>query len=178
MRNLLLLLSLSLGAVTTAHDASGCSCRQSEEIGAWCDEHAFGKLAGVTIRSKLLFETLDAHGHDLDLTSFECATCRAAIESSGFCDEHRTGFVDGRAYFSRLTHDLAGGADDAETRARIESALELVRKADREAERCEHCAVAIVTDTICVACRIEYRDGVGRPWVPETLRSKSIREDN
>ncbi|HKY33930.1 MAG TPA: hypothetical protein VJV23_15475 [Candidatus Polarisedimenticolia bacterium] len=94
-----------------AHDPgeAECVCRKAGAAGVWCDRHALGHLAGLTIRSKMLFEALDAHGHELDLSTFRCPACRRAIETDGYCDEHRTGFVGKLAYFSRLTYELARG---------------------------------------------------------------------
>ena len=64
-------------------------------------------MAGVEVKARILFETLDAHGHEVDLSTFPCPACRRAIETEGFCDEHKVGFVAKLAYFSRLTHELA-----------------------------------------------------------------------
>ena len=160
----------------------------------WCPVHRVGSIGGVTVPSRWLFDTLDAHGHDVDTTTFTCPSCRRAIATDGFCDEHKTGFVAKRAYFSWLTYALAHGdrkrpseiacavcrrnaashgwcekdrigmiasvaiahRDDYE---RTLHALLIVEMANEAAKRCEYCAAAIVTDTTCPVCRIQYRDG-------------------
>ncbi len=172
----------------------GCTCAAASRSNGWCDLHKVGYLASIPVRSELLFETLDAHGHDLDLSTFECEACRKAIATEGFCEEHRVGFVHGLAYFSRLTYELARGvpADPASLacpvcrrnsegygwceehglgmlgptavrdRAAYERAvraIEILKTAILEAERCERCAVAIVSDTDCPYHRIFYKDG-------------------
>jgi hypothetical protein len=103
----LLLAFLAGGAVSPTPGV--CSCPAIEAEGGWCDVHEVGWIGGVEVGSKMLFETLDAHGHDVDLATFDCPSCRQAIERQGFCDEHRVGFVEDRAYFSKLGWRLARG---------------------------------------------------------------------
>jgi hypothetical protein len=49
---------------------------------------------------------------------------------------------------------------------RAARSVEILEAASREAARCEHCAIAMVTDMQCPFCRITYRDG--RPLPPLT----------
>lgn len=91
----------------TLAPAAVCTCATAAVSNGWCEAHAVGQVGGIRIPSQLLYETLDAHGHDVDLSTFECPSCRAAIAASGFCAEHRIGFVKEQAYFSRLTYELA-----------------------------------------------------------------------
>ena len=86
-----------------------CACATALVTNGWCERHEVGYVAGVVIKSKMLYETLDAHGHVLDLTTFVCPMCRKAIETDGFCEDHKIGFVAKQAYFSRLTYELARG---------------------------------------------------------------------
>jgi hypothetical protein len=153
--------------------------------GGWCDVHEVGFLGGMEVRSHALLEVLDPHGHDVDPASFHCPACQWAIEHDGFCEEDRVGFIDGKAYFSRLSHDLASaervepssaGAQgwceackrgivgdrafgEREVYDRVVHALAIVHRADEAARRCVYCAVAMVSGTECAMCRIAYRDG-------------------
>ena len=86
-----------------------CVCASAAQNDGWCDVHEIGYLGGIEIHSERLFSALDAHGHELDLDTFDCAECKAAISADGFCEEHRVGFVDGLVYYSKLTHHLARG---------------------------------------------------------------------
>ena len=86
-----------------------CTCARALASDGWCDLHEVGYVAAVRIPSRLLYDALDAHGHDVDPATFTCASCRRAIETSGFCDADRVGFVNGQAYFSRLTYEQARG---------------------------------------------------------------------
>ena len=102
----LLLLS---GAAVNAEQEGKCVCSVAQETMAWCELHDVGHFASIPIRSKFLFDALDAHGHDLDLESFTCDDCRKAAASDGFCTQHRIGFVEKKAYFSSLSYHLARG---------------------------------------------------------------------
>lgn len=189
------------GGATIAAD-TGCVCETAGQQDAWCEEHQVGYLASIPIPSSWLFETMDAHGHDLDLDSFDCDICRQAIRTDGFCAEHRVGFVKGKVYFSRLTHVVAQGQRTSvagiecpvcrqnsadvgwcethgvgmignvviRNRRDFEDAAEAVRilrLAITAAERCRHCAAAIVTDTTCPVCRIRYSGGAPVPTPPD-----------
>src|SRR5262245_42365985 len=56
------------------------TCAQAKLKNQWCDHCGVGYVAGAPIRSKILFEALDAHGHDLVLAAIQCPECKAAIE--------------------------------------------------------------------------------------------------
>ena len=97
-------------AVSGAGSARGldavCTCASSRATNGWCPVHEFGYVGGVKVTSRWLYETIDAHGHTLDLSTFTCPDCRHAIATNGFCATHRIGFIDKQAYFSRLTYEL------------------------------------------------------------------------
>jgi len=86
-----------------------CMCAEAKQVNGWCERHAVGYVASLPIHSRLLHETIDAHGHQLDNSTFVCPVCRKAIENDGYCGEHNLGFVKGLAFFSRLTYELARG---------------------------------------------------------------------
>ena len=181
---------------------SECTCKTAAVHSGWCGKCEVGYAASVPITSRTLFESLDLHGHDLDVMAVECPSCRDAVKSEGYCESHRIGFVGGHAYASRLTYAFAKGTpkdvatikceicranarlyrkNPAEatgwcktcgvgmvgniafkSKADFERATEAFKRllvAVRTAERCELCAAAIVYDTRCPTCRIQYRDG-------------------
>jgi rubrerythrin len=109
MNTALLLAAILLSGASPAATPEGCTCSFARETDGWCAVHGVGYVGLVEIRSQRLYEALDAHGHDLDLSTFECPACRRAIEEDGFCEEHRIGFVAGQAYFSALSYQLARG---------------------------------------------------------------------
>jgi hypothetical protein len=104
-----LMLATVLAGGVVSPTPGTCACAASRASGGWCDVHDVGFIGGVEIHSRDLLEVLDAHGHDVDPTTFRCPACQLALRVDGFCDTHRVGFVDGLAYFSRLSHHLASG---------------------------------------------------------------------
>src|SRR5580765_7031625 len=69
--------ALWLAGVAAAEVASAtCSCATARETNGWCPVHEFGYVGGVKVTSRWLYETIDAHGHQLDLTTFTCPSCR------------------------------------------------------------------------------------------------------
>ena len=192
-------------SATAAAPAIDADCAEARRTDGWCDARGVGYVAFVEIPSRLLYDTLDAHGHVLDLTTFTCPSCRRAIDTEGFCEEHRVGFVrrpttrEPLAYFSRLTYEMARGARVepasfrcAECRRHAEAgfgwcakhrtgligsaairdraawdraaaAVEVLRASVAMLPKCEHCAVAMVTDTECWDHKITYKDGKPLP---------------
>ncbi|MCZ6612336.1 MAG: hypothetical protein O6941_06850, partial [Planctomycetota bacterium] len=88
---------------------TACICPVAKVNNGWCSQCALGYVAGVTIESEMLFEALDAHGHDIDPGGVQCRSCRKAMEIDGFCDRCQLGWVRQQAYFSTLTYWLANG---------------------------------------------------------------------
>lgn len=184
--------------------AAPCTCGDAKGMSGWCERHGIGYVGNVKLRSHLLYETMDAHGHVLDFSTFQCPECQKAIDSDGYCEEHRIGFVKKLTYFSRLTYELARGErrdpakitcpvcrKNARDRGWCEAhqigmvgdlailgrdryqhlskQIEILELANKASERCEYCAVAIVTDSLCPYHRITYKDGhpVPAPPAPE-----------
>ncbi len=109
-----------LAAVLVAHPpvATTSSCIEATLTNGWCRVCQVGFIAGADIKSKIFYETLDPHGHDVEFEAMPCPICRTAVKVDGFCEPHRVGYVAGRAYFSNLTYSLARGeTTDARTLA-------------------------------------------------------------
>lgn len=143
-----------------AHASSvpACACALERQRSGWCEACRVGYVAGTPIHSQVLYDALDAHGHEVDAASLACASCRAAARSDGFCETHARGFVDRRAYLSRLAYHVARGEPEA-----VPDELERLSEALRVAARCELCAAALVIDGTCPTCRLSYRDGLASP---------------
>jgi hypothetical protein len=104
---LMILASLGLSAPGRA-GASG-DCEEAKRLNHWCASANAGYVAGVEIRSRFLYEALDAHGHDIDPAAMTCAVCKTALRTDGFCPAHRMGYVNGHAFMSPLTYYIARG---------------------------------------------------------------------
>ncbi|HZM70157.1 MAG TPA: hypothetical protein VFB95_07300 [Candidatus Cryosericum sp.] len=90
-----------------AHTATPQGCEEAKRDGGWCEAAGVGYVAGVEIRSRPLFEALDAHGHDIVPEYVTCETCKKAMRTDGFCPSHLMGYVKGKAYLSPLTYQIA-----------------------------------------------------------------------
>lgn len=125
-------------------------------LSTWCDDCNVGFVAGQRVSSKLLFETLDAHGHDVNINVMTCESCLAALPVSGYCESHRIGFVDNKAYFSRLTYSLAKGGE-----ARDVSSLTctICRTNAQEHGWCDSCQIGLVGN-VAFTNRKEYANAV------------------
>jgi len=93
-----------------AAPADACTCPEAKTKNGWCGLCRIGYVAGLPIKSAMLFEAMDAHGHDIDPERILCPSCRKALETDGFCDICRMGFLEKKAYLSRLTYHVAKGA--------------------------------------------------------------------
>jgi len=154
----LLALLLVLALLAYRGSRAACTCAEARAAQGWCEACAVGYVGPLELRSRGLFDALDLHGHDIEAAALECAGCRAALAADGYCAADGRGFLAGRAYLSPLAYHLARG----ETAA-VERELDVVRRAVLEAQRCELCAEAMVSNGTCPRCLLRYQDGVASP---------------
>ena len=97
--------------VNTTHppQLTCADCRAALPVNGWCTVCEIGYVAAVRIRSHLMHEMLDAHGHDITDWTHDCLDCAERIETDGFCSLCGFGFVDGKLYFTALTWSLGLG---------------------------------------------------------------------
>jgi len=104
---LMILVGLGLPAPGRAEPLR--DCEEARRLNHWCASANVGYVAGVEVRSRFLYEALDAHGHDIDPAAVKCAVCKKALQTYGFCPAHRMGYVNGHAFMSPLTYYIARG---------------------------------------------------------------------
>jgi hypothetical protein len=151
--------AVSISAVSNGATSNpGCTCELERQRNGWCAACSVGYVADTAIHSKILYDALDAHGHDVDVASLPCASCREAARTDGFCTEHGRGFVHGQAYLSRLSYHLARGEREA-----VQEELATLALALDKVATCELCAAAMVLDGTCPKCLIAYEHGRARP---------------
>lgn len=157
----LLLLGLSLVAVGNGPEQVGtlmCErCLEARETNGWCDPCAVGWVGDVRLRSRYLWHVLDAHGHRLELEKLDCVGCAQAYLDDGFCEESKIGFLDGEAYFSRLTWLLAS----AGRREELPTACSVCGDGRHREGWCETCS----------------RGWVGRRFLRDRERFEMLRHD-
>ncbi len=146
-------ITLLLVACPAAPAGPVCVCAVARLKGGWCPACKVGYLASVRITSEMLFEALDAHGHDFDPAAITCLTCQKAMTDGGYCDQCRMGFVHGQAYLSRLTYHLARG----EARDPKGIACPKCRKNSQQAGWCDDCKIGMIGN-VATADKKEYED--------------------
>ncbi len=106
---LALILSTTLCLAHGGEERADSTCHEARRRGGWCEADGAGYVASVAVRSRILYEALDPHGHDFEPSAIACTACRRALDVDGFCRAHRIGFVGGKGYLSPLTYHLARG---------------------------------------------------------------------
>lgn len=137
--SVVVLIALAYGVGVSASD-SPSRCQFSKEHNDWCSACDVGYVAAVPIRSRDLFEAIDAHGHDVNTESFDCEGCKQAIRTEGFCPKCKVGFVHEQAYFSKLTWLLGMG----EVRPADSLHCDTCRKHVEKPGWCDHCKLGMV----------------------------------
>lgn len=107
LRSPLMLIPLLVGAPQAGPEA--CRCAEARVDNGWCGACKVGYVAGVRIESQLLFEALDAHGHDIDPRTVTCPTCQKAMATDGYCETCRIGFHHQQAHFTAISYWLTKG---------------------------------------------------------------------
>ncbi len=88
---------------------TGCLCSQATLQSGWCIEHERGYVFGIAIKSQMLFEAMDTHGHEVRGDSLTCGGCRKAFAGGSICPVCTWGFHEGKIYRSKLTWLSARG---------------------------------------------------------------------
>lgn len=149
------LATLILTGVARAGGDEGCTCETARQTHGWCEVCKVGYVAEIRIRSRLLYEEIDAHGHDIIPASIKCESCRRAIDKDGYCEKCRIGFVGKQAYLSRLTYHLAKGKPfDAS-----KSSCAACRKNAAAYGWCAFCKTGLVGNVV-IADRADYDSAV------------------
>ena len=131
-----------------------CACETSKVKNGWCSRCNTGFVASFRVSSQLLFEALDAHGHDIDPSCIQCPTCKKAMESDGYCDGCRMGFVRKQLYMSRLSYYLARG----EAKEVSTITCPICRKNAEKFGWCDACGLGMLGN-VAIKNREEFEQG-------------------
>jgi len=77
----------------------------------------------------------------------KCTGCKTAHAENGWCTGCNAGFVANRLFESKTAHTIALAA------------YNVLKEAVVVASKCERCAIAMVTDGTCDACKVKFKDG-------------------
>lgn len=143
---------LVLLAVLGAQAPSECLCPIVKIYGGWCDACNMGYIAGLKVPSKMLFEVLHNHGHDVNRRFMTCDSCRKEIDVDGFCEKCRIGYLEEQAYFSMLAYQLARGKAKRPEQITCETCKKNVEKPGW----CEMCQVGMLGN-VAIADRAGFQ---------------------
>jgi hypothetical protein len=132
-------------AVTDTSKVKCELCKAALEKNATCAHCKVGFVHGTKYRSMAAYHL--ARGEATDSAKIKCAGCRAHAETHGWCDSCKMGFVANRAFADKDAYEQARSAHKT---------LHLAAKASG---KCEGCAVAMVTDGTCSACKVSFKNG-------------------
>ncbi len=125
-------------------------CLKEMEVDGYC---AWCKIGWV--RGQAYFSRLTHHlgrAESIEPSRLSCRRCRENAETVGWCDECGVGMVGNFAIRDKSQY------------ASAEQEYRRLLAVVRESQRCERCAVAMLTDTSCHDCKRSFRDGRPRPY--------------
>ena len=67
---------------TSTTTNTACTCALAKIDNGWCNKCEVGYVAGVTINSQMLFEALDAHGHEIGPDGIQCPSSHGYHEAA------------------------------------------------------------------------------------------------
>jgi hypothetical protein len=90
-----------------------------------------------------------ARGEHVNAADLKCPNAKKLVASAGggWCDGCKAGYVGCEKFTDKTAYEQAA-------RAR-----QVLMAASKASEKCEGCAVAMVTDGRCEACRVTFKDG-------------------
>ena len=136
-------------------DKTKCpTCRDMIRSDGYCDDCHMGFVDGKGYFSRLCYQI--AKGKPIDPTAPRKPCCinagNNASSGAGWCDTCKSGIFANRLY-----------TDHADFKQTVQ-AVEVFHAAILKAPQCEGCAVAMVADARCPACKITYQNG--KPAAP------------
>ena len=131
------------GRVYTSKYAAALARGQKME---WPEEKYAGKVDKATLtKDELLAKK--AEYAKMKKAHVGCKGCSAAMQSAGWCSDCSVGFVGSYAYKDKLHYKQAKAASLT------------VMRAKALAEKCEACAVGMLTDGSCSSCKLTFKNG-------------------
>ena len=126
-----------------AMKCSGCA-KAAKQDGA-CDHCGVAFAGGKAYKSKVA-QTL-ALGKAAQPDKLACSMCQKNSKDYGWCDGCKVGLVGNRAFTDKQAYSHAVAA------------RKVLLAAAKTAEKCPACAVAMVSDGTCSACKVSFKDG-------------------
>lgn len=135
----------SLKGAAAPANATCDGCKKALASNGTCN-HCNVSFAGGKMYKSPVAHAL-ANGTYVNAKDIKCEGCKNATKDHGWCDKCKAGVVGPFMYKDKKQYDGAVAAH------------EILLAANTAAGKCEGCAVAMVTDGTCSACKTSYKGG-------------------
>jgi hypothetical protein len=134
-------------------DSTRCAaCRRLITTGGYCEPCRMGYVNGKGYFGRLGYSM--AKGHLFDTAAPLESCCRSA---AGWCEACKRGLLGNREFGEKADFEAA------------QKCLAELQAAAARAATCEHCAMAMIADSRCHACKLQYESG--KPVELSTVRN-------
>lgn len=135
----------ALAGTPAPADAKCDGCKKAMAANGTCDH------CHVAFANKMMYHSMVAHDLAIGTCTAEkdmkCEACKKNAAGNGWCDACKKGMVGCFAFSDKAAYDKAV------------TALNTLKEAMKAADKCEGCAVAMVTDGKCAKCNVSYKGG-------------------
>ncbi len=121
-------------------------CKRAVEKGSTCAVCKVGFASGHMYHSPMAHSMALGTPYSAEKAS-NCRGCKIAFAENSVCSKCEVGFLDGRIYHTRNRHNQA------------ETAHKVIHVAILMSDKCEDCAIAMVTNSKCEKCNIRFQNG-------------------
>ncbi len=121
------------------------SCVKAAKQDSACDQCGVAFAGGKAYKSKVAQRL--ARGKAAQPDKLACSMCQKNSKAQGWCDNCKVGLVGNRAFKNKQGY------------TRATAARKVLLAAAKRAETCPNCAVAMVSDGTCSACKVSFKDG-------------------
>ncbi|MGE3181900.1 MAG: hypothetical protein AB7N71_09735 [Phycisphaerae bacterium] len=135
------------GMKVDAAKAQCDGCKKAIASNGTCDHCKVSVADGVAYKSPVAYALMVGTPMEAEKAAAMCKDCGAACKSGGWCSECKVGFVAGRMYKGEEQYKAA------------KDAHQTLVNAIKACDKCEGCAVAMVTNGTCAQCKVSFENG-------------------
>lgn len=105
----------------------------------------------VAFARRMMYRSMVAYnlnrGEHINPADLKCPNAMKLAENHGWCPGCKAGYVGCEKYTDKAAYEAAA------------KSREILLASAKAADKCEGCAVAMVTDGTCDACKVSFKDG-------------------
>ena len=122
-------------------------CKTAAKTGGSCEHCKVHAADGKFYHSSVAHALAKGKLRSASVSEMKCTSCKTAHAENGWCSGCSAGFIANRLFESKTAHTIALAA------------YNVLKEAVVVASKCERCAIAMVTDGTCDACKVKFKDG-------------------